>query len=191
MAHDNLGNLLVSGGLPPYTEITQLGAGWSTKTATAFAAVVTMPLTVANLEVVNNSAQKSMVIDTIFSWQLLGTAVAWAHTVWAQVGAKVYSANTALVIGSANGLPTYTSAVGSEAATAITQTVVATEWRVFPGSSAQAGTAAATPFGANVGQVDGRLIVPPGKALHVAVSASVTTASAFQCGASWFLVDLG
>lgn len=177
--------LLIEGGLPPYAEMTRRGNRWKVATSTAFAPVAAVPTTTAPLEIVNNHATLCMVIDTIWVWQLLGTAVVWSITPWAQVGAAVYSGNTALNIYSANGSVAYASATGTPAKTAINQTVVAAGWEPFPGSTMNFGLAAATPGGAVIGQVDGRLVVPPGKALHVAVSGSVATASSMQCGASW------
>lgn len=181
---------LVSQGLPPYTELTRQGRRWKVATATPFAAIVALPTTTANLEVKNNHPTLSLVVDAIYSWQLLGTAVVWAHTPWAQVGTPVVSGVTALVVYNSNGTAGYTSTANTALVTAITQTVVANGWECFPGSTMNNGLAAATPGGANVGQVDGRLIVPPGKALHVAVSGSVNTASAFHCGASGFFAAL-
>ena len=133
MASDKNNNLLVSGGLPPYGKIARDGEMWSTMIATPIAAIVALPTTLANLEIHNNG-QRYMHVDTIWSWQLVGTAVAWAHTAWACVGQPVYSANTGLVIGGGNG-DTYTSATTSEVRTAITQTMVANGWRVFPGET--------------------------------------------------------
>lgn len=187
MAHDSSGNLLVAKGNADYSKIAREGDMWSTMIATSIAAIVALPTTLANLEI-NNHGQRYMVVDTIWSWQLLGTAVVWSHTPWACVGEQVYSANTALVIGGAKG-DTYTSATTSEVRTAITQTVVANGWRTFPGSTMNFGLAAATPGGANVGDVNGRLVVPPGRSLYVSVTGSVNTASAFHVGASWFMVD--
>ena len=187
MAHDNNGNLLVSQGLAPYAQITREGEMWSTMIATPIAAIVALPTTLANLEVHNNG-QRYMIVDTIWAWQLTGTAVAWGANPWAQVGAPVYSANAALVIGGGNG-STQTSATTSEIRTAITQTVVANGWRVFPGSTISQSVAAATPGILNVGNVEGRLVVPPGRSLHVCVTASVNTASAFHVGASWFMAE--
>ena len=182
MAHNLEGDLHVAQGVAPYTKVTRRGDMWVVQTATAFAAVVTVPATVAPLEIHNNSATRYMVVDSIWSWQLLGTAVVWSHTPWAQVGAAVYSANTALVFYGGSGL-SFTSSTSQEARTAINQTVVANGWQAFPGSTMNFGLAAATPGGACVGLVEGRLVVPPDSALHVAVSGSVTTASAFHCGA--------
>ena len=187
MANDSNGNLLIAEGAAQFANVTKEGEMWSTSIATPIAAIVGLPTTLANLEIHNNGT-RYMIIDTIWSWQLLGTAVVWSHTPWAQVGAPVFSANTALVIGGGNGTTT-TSATTSEVRTAITQTVVANGWRVFPGSTMNFGLAAATPGGANVGDVDGRLVVPPGRALHVSVTGSVNTASAFHVGASWYMAE--
>ena len=175
---------LVSQNLLPSTMATLNGDRWKVRTATLFAPIVAMPSTLANLEIVNNRAGYVLEIDTIWSMQILGTAVVWSHTPWAAVGLKVYAANTALVVYSANGAPSITSAADSIIQTAITQTVVESGWEVFPGSTMNFGLAAATPGGANVGQVDGRLVVPYGKSLYVAVTGSVATASSMQCGAS-------
>src|SRR3990167_9036565 len=90
MAHNDHGDLLVASGLPPFESLARAGNTWSVATATAFPPVVTKPLTVAPLEIVNNSGDQYMTINHIWSWQLLGTAVVWAHTIWAQVGAAVY-----------------------------------------------------------------------------------------------------
>lgn len=174
--------LLVAMGMPPYTEVTRRGDMWTVQTATPFAPIVAIPTTLAKLEVKNNHATRPFIVDRIWSWQLLGTAVVWAHTPWAQVGAPVVSAVTALVVYSSNGNTPYTSTTGSPLVTAVDQTVVAAGWQVFPGSTMNFGLAAATPGGANVGQVDGALVVPPGKALHICVSGSVATASSMHCG---------
>lgn len=189
VAANEQSELLIAGGLPPYTELTRKGDHWAVATATPFAAVVALPTTTAKLELKNNHT-RAMVIDTIWSWQLLGTAVVWSHTPWAQVGAAVVSAPAALVVYSGNGGQSYTGAATSLIVPAVDQTVVAAGWQVFPGSTMNFGLAAATPGGANVGQVDGRLVVPPGKSLHVTVSGSVNTASAFHCGATGFWADI-
>ena len=176
---------LVSQDLSPFAEVTRRGERWKVMTATPFTPLVVVPTTLAALEVKNNRSGYVMVIDTIWSWQLLGTAVVWSHTPWAQVGAAVVSANTALVEYSANGKTAVTSALTTDAVCAINQTVAANGWEIFPGSSMNFGLAAATPGGGNVGQVDGRLIVPYGKSVHVHATASVATASSMHVGVSW------
>jgi len=183
LSGNEMGDLLIATGEPRYTEAVRRGDAWSVSTATAFAPVAAVPTTTAALEIVNNHATRPFVVDAIWSWQLLGTAVVWSHTPWAQVGNAVYSANTALVLGDGRG-GSMASSTSTVLKTAINQTVVANDWRVFPGSTMNFGLAAATPGGACVGQVDGALIVPPKMSLHIAVSASVATASSMHCGAS-------
>lgn len=187
---NELDELITAKGLPDYTDLTRKGMGWNVMTATAFAGIVGVPSTTAQLEVKNGNASRSLVVESIWAYQLLGTAVVWAIVPWAQVGAAVVSAVTGLVVNSQNGKASYTSAAGTDLVTAINQTVVARGWRPFPGSTSPFGLAAATPGGVVVGQVDGRLIVPPGMALHVAVSSSVNTASALHCGAAGYFASI-
>lgn len=187
---NELDELLIARGLPEYTEMTRKGMGWNVMTTTAFAGVQAVPSTTAALEVKNNHASRAFVVESIWAYQLLGTAVVWAITPWAQVGASVVSAVTGLAINSQSGKASYTSAAGTDLVTAINQTVVARGWRPFPGSSVNFGLAAATPGGVVVGQVDGRLVVPPGMSLHVAVTSSVNTASALQCGAAGYFAAI-
>lgn len=188
---NELDQQLVSQGLPPYSEITRIGTRWKTMTVTPFAPIVAVPTTLANLEVANTVPGYCFVIDTIFAWQLLGTAVVWQITPWAEVAVSVFSGNTALVVASGNGTAQYASAAtGTQLKTAITQTSVANGWEVFPGSTTSWGLAAATPGGATIGQVDGRLIVKNGFSVFVAVTGSVATASSVHCGVAGYLVPI-
>jgi len=180
---------LVADGLPRFTELTRRGRGWAVQTATPFAPIVALPTTLAKLELKNNHASMSMVVEGIWSWQLLGTAVVWSHTPWAQVGAPVVSAVAALLVADNKG-GAATSAAGSPIVPAVDQTVVANGWRAFRGSTMNFGLAAATPGGLCYGEVDGALIVPPGKSLHVCVSGSVATASSMHCGAAGFWANI-
>ena len=180
---DEINNLLTAQGMPPYTDIVRRGKGWSVQTATAFAPGVAQPSTVAKLEVKNNTTQL-FVIDRVWAQQLLSTAADQAYSVWAQVGAAVVSAVTALVVYPMNGVGKYTSVLGGDLITAIDQTVVANGWQPF--ATQEWGLAAATPGGTLIGNVEGRLVVPPGLAVHVMVEGSIATASSFHCGVSGF-----
>jgi len=182
--------MLVGGGLPPYALHTALGERFSTKTATAFAPIVVIPSTLAHLEITNNHATKYMIVDAIWAWTLVGAASAIAHTVWGQVGLSVQSSVTGLKIGNSVGNLEITSAANSDAVTAINQTVVASGWDVFPGSGGDGNLGAALPGGLNIGRVDGRLVVPPGKALHIASVGTIATASSKHVGASWYLSEI-
>lgn len=180
---------IVAAGLLPFTEMTRRARGFVVQTATPFAAIVGLPTTLAKLELKNGHPTRSMVIEGIWSWQLLGTAVVWSHTPWAQVGTAVVSAVAALLVADGKG-NSYTGAAGAAVVPAVDQTVVANGWRAFRGATMNFGLAAATPGGLCYGEVDGALIVPPGKSLHVAVSGSVNTASAFHCGAAGYFADI-
>lgn len=181
-------DLLVAQGLPPYTDLTRRGLRWKVKTATAFTNLVVLPTTLANLEIKNNTTNSSMVIDTIWGWQIIGSAVAEGYAIFAQVGAAVIGSIDTLVVYSANGRPSYTSGVSAPVSTDTEQTVAANGWEQFPGSTATKALNAATPGAGLVGQVDGRLIVPPGKALHIAVTGSVATATGWHAGAAWYML---
>lgn len=181
---------MVAQGMPPYADLTRRGVRFKVATATPFTPEVVLPTTVAKLEVKNQFLNQVLVIDTIWSWQLLGTAVVWSHTPWAQVGAPVVAADTALVVYYSNKVSPVASAAGTQLRTAINQTVVANGWECFPGSTMNFGLAAATPGGANVGQVDGRLIVPPSLSVHLTVTASVATASSIHCGVSGYVLPI-
>ena len=74
-------DLMIAQGMPNYTEVARRGDLWTVQTATPFAAVVALPTTTAKLEVKNNTANRMMVVDTIWSWQLVGTAVVWSHKI--------------------------------------------------------------------------------------------------------------
>jgi hypothetical protein len=189
MAHDSDGNLFIAQGAAPYLKIAEDGEFWTVQTATPFAPVAALPTTTAKLELKNNTADRLMVVDGIWVWQLLATAVVWQVTPWAQVGAAVVSAVTGLVVYPNNGGAPYTSAATSPIVTAIDQTVVASGWQTFPGCTTSWGLAAATPGGAVHGDVNGRLVVPPGRALHVTVTGSVATASSQHCGARVYFKD--
>lgn len=185
---NDLKDLFISQNLPPYAAMTLNGYRWKVRTATAFTAQVVLPATVANLEIKNNHATSLMVVDTIDAWQIVGSAVAEGFALFAQVGAAVIGSIDSLVVYSANGSAKYTSGAATDISTDTEQTVVAAGWEQFPGSTWGKALNAATPGGGLIGQVDGRLIVPPGKALHIAVTGSVGTATGWHCGASWFLV---
>ena len=190
MPNDILTNLKVSQGAPDHMEITRLGGGWTAQTATLFAPLVAVPTTVAALELWNNTNNDmTMVIDTLFADQVLGTAATQTYAIFACVCIpKAVPTLTALTVNSLSGRGPYTSAVGSRVVTGVGTTVIAAGWR--PWGDVQAwGTAAATPGNAWHVNVDGRLLVPPGCSLALHVVGSLATASTFQVGASWYEVS--
>ena len=179
------------GNYPRYAEAARLGNGWSIMTATAFAPVAALPTTTARLELWNNSnSGMVMIADQVFAFQLLSTAAGQTYAVWAMVTTqKDNPTNTALTIYSNSGRPFITTTAVSRIVSAVDTTVVANGWRPF-GAVQAWGTGVATPGNSLLGEVEGRLIVPPGCSLCVVVVGSLATASTFHCGASWFEAPL-
>jgi hypothetical protein len=190
MPNNATGDLfVVQGTVPQYTEATRSGTGWNTQTATAFAAFAGVPTTTTRLEIFNNTqgpGAVSLIIDGLWADQILATAVSWSAQIFAMVTTqKAIPTNTALDICSHSGRAKYTTTAAGRIVTAINTTVVENGWRPW-GPPMAWGTAAATPGPSWSADVNGRLIVPPQASLCVAIMASVTTASAFQAGASWY-----
>ncbi len=182
--------LLVAQGLPPYTEITRLGQGWTVQTTTLFAPIAAYPSTTARLEGFNNSGNLAMVIVDLFAAQVLSTAATQTYAIGAMVTtAKAAPTNTALVLASLSGKGAITTTAAGQLITAVDTTVVANGWR--PWGNPQAwGTAAATPGNAWSAEVNGKLVVPPGASICVAPFGSIATASSFQCGFSFYWAPL-
>ena len=183
--------LLTNQGNAPYTELARQGI-WNVATVTAFAPIIAFPTTVARLEIFNNSAAAGPLITLqiidLFAFQLLGTAATQTYAIWAAVATEAAPSSTALSVFSQSGKPLFTSGASSSIITGVGTTMVANGWR--PWGTVQAwGTAAATPGNSLVAEVHGKLLVPPGAALHLQVVGSLATASTFQTlGASFAAV---
>lgn len=183
--------LIVAQGLPPYTEMTRLGEGWTVQTSTLFAPLVAVPSTTAALELWNNTnSGVDLILDTVFADQILSTAATQTYAIYAMVTVpKAVPTLTALALNSMSGKAVLTSSVGAKVVTGVGTTVIANGWR--PWGIAQAwGTAAATPGNAWHAEVNGRLIAPPGCSICLHVVGSLATASTFQVGASFYLADV-
>lgn len=183
--------LLVSEGLPKYTEWNRRGKIWRVKTSTAHAPIAAVPTTTARLELFNPiTSLESIVVIGFYAFQLLSTAATQTYSIWGQVTAtKAAPTAAALVIASANGGDPVTGATGSFVVPAVDTTVVDTSWMPF-GSVQSWGTAAATPGNGWYAPVDGALIAPPGHSICVAPVGSIATASSFQCGVLFAMVSL-
>ena len=188
---DGVGDLFAGARqLPEYTEATRAGNGWSCRTATLFAPDAAYPATTAALEIWNQTTScMVMIVDTLFAVQILSTAATQTYAIFAQVYTKAAPTLTALSVYSASGRNPYTTTVGTRVVTGVGTTVIANGWR--PWGNPQAwGTGAATPGNAWSAEINGRLIVPPGASLQIAVAGSLATASTFQAGASWYEAPL-
>lgn len=184
------GSLKFSKGLPDYTSMSMKGQGWTAQTATLFGSIAAYPTTTARLELFNNNPGWVMVVSDLFAAQILATAVSTAWAIFAMVTtSKAAPTNTALLVCSTSGKDAYTTTAASPLVTAVDTTVVANGWRPF-GPGMGWGTAAATPGSSISAPVDGKLLVPPNRSLCIIPVNSVATASAFQCGATFYWESL-
>ena len=180
------GNLLMAQGNPSYLETRRRADSWSVFLATASEALVTVPSTLAHLEVHNNGS-RLLVVSDLHLYRVLGTAVGVGENLWVMITRKAVPTLGALVLYSNSGKASVTPTVASEIVTGIDTTVVADGW--MPYGLGTAYLAAATPGSASNIPINGKLVVPPGCSICVSIGASVNTASAFHCGITYDLVD--
>lgn len=167
--------LLVASGSAPYREIVRMGRAFFVNTAAAIGAVVAIPTTAVLFALYNNEPDggRSYVIDWVGATNVVSTAVATQAQLIALVGQirEAIPADAALAIKKLNGVGSGndTKARTILNATALPATTgLATNW--FPlGQSVGKPGVAATPGYGLFSQVDGRIIVPPGRyfAMHV------------------------
>lgn len=175
---------IVAQGQMPYTEIVRQGQQWSTMATAAVAALVVRPSTTAALELWNGypAGGKSLVIDRIFTHNLVGVANS-AMGMYAMVTTvKAAPSSASLVVNGGSG-----KAYGGPVINAVSTTVVANGW--FPFGMGGNVVTVTTPGITLEAKVEGRLIVPPGASLCIHVVAS-TTGATFTSGASWAEVQL-
>lgn len=182
--------LLVAQGAAPYSEIVRTGRAWEVHTVAAIAAVVARPTTAVMLAIYNNEPDdgKVIVLDRVWALNEVSTAVASQATLLGCLGQVREAApvDAALPINPLNGMGG--AGGGSRMrsilnATALPATTgLAANWRVLPGQTGgQKPGAAATP-GYFVGaQIDGRIILPPGRYFGIHVMANVI-GETFTCG---------
>lgn len=172
---------LVAGGLPPYAEGVRKGKGWGTMATAAVAALVVRPSTVAAFEIYNGyTTGPSLIIDRIFSHNLVTTAAVEGWSLWACVTSpKAAPTNGGFTVRGNSG-----KAYGGSVIAAAGTTILDSGWFPWTNGISTAG-AGVTPFGAAVANVEGRLIVPPTCSLCLHVVASLT-GQTFCSGAQWF-----
>lgn len=182
---DALKNLFVAMGAVPYMDLTRRGHGYQTMATAAVAGLVVRPTTTAALEIFNNLATKSLVIDRIFTQWLVTTNVVESAILYAMVTLpKAAPTDAALAVTSMSGKPATTKHVLTAAST----TVVDNGW--FPwGESFSKGAGGVVPHGGIVAEVKGRLIVPPLCSLCLHVLASLV-GDTFTSGAAWYEEEL-
>jgi len=183
---DAQSNMLVAQGNPGYMETRRRNEGWTVLISAASEALVVAPTTLAHLEVHNNG-ERLMVVSDLHLWRLIGTGVGVGEHLWVMVTRKAIPDLDALVIYSMSGKASITPTATSEIVTSVDSVVVADGW--MPYGLGTAYLAAATPgTGSNI-PINGKLVVPPGCSICLAIGSSVNTAAAFHCGITYDLVS--
>ena len=176
-----LGYQVQAQGQTPYEYPVTQGQYWATMATSAVAGLVVRPSTVAALELWNGNQPggASLIVDRLFSQNLVATAVNSAAGLWAQVTTTKAAPSTAslAVVGG------YGKAYGGNVINAVGTTVVANGW--FPFGPEYIASNAAAPGGSWEAIVQGRLIVPPQCSLCIHVVGSIV-GDTYCSGASWF-----
>lgn len=190
LALDPFGGLVVSQGLPPLAELVRQGQSWY-KVTDAENCVTAIPTTTAPHTFWNGNPTggKSMVIDRL-SWMCSVSAA--AASMFSMVGmvnrfplsAQAATADTATGVQGLAGSPPYTGG----AKTSHTVTVVNDGWLPLS-ETFHSGALTATVGISLVVPVEGRIVLPPGYALSLAVLAANTTAEGVV-GFAWHEMQL-
>lgn len=180
---------LVALGASPYGEIVKIGRAFETKSAAALAAVVAVPTVVNMLSIWNGEPDngRSLVIDRVWGLNVVSTAVASQCTLIGCLGqTRVQAiAASAFAKNALNGNAGNDTKVIASIANLDAVTGVVANWRVLPGQTGGLKTgAAATPGYFANSQVDGRIIVPPGRLFAMHVLANVI-GETFIGGIEW------
>lgn len=185
------GEVLVANAASFYGEIVRVGRAFEVHTTAAIAAVVARPTTAVMLAIFNNEPDdgKLGIIDRAWALNEVSTAVASQAVLLGVLGQvrEAPPADAALAINALNGMGGKDSRVRSILnATALPAgTGLAANWRVLPSQSGgQKPGAAATPGYFVNSQIEGRIIVPPGRYFGIHVMANVV-GETFTCGIEW------
>lgn len=183
--------LLIAQGSSQYEEIVKMGRAFECHTTTAVAAVVAVPTVAVLLQLFNKdsagSGARVLVIDRVWALMAAGTAAAGQATIIGAPGqtSVAQPTNAALAINALNGNGSLDSKALNSTANLDAVTGVAANWRVLPGQTGgmKVGAAATPGVFANA-EVNGRIIVPAGRAFGIHVLADVV-GSTFTVGVEW------
>lgn len=181
------GTTMLNNGFGRKTELTRRGRGWQTMATSAVAALVVRPTTVAALEIYNgNGAGLALVIERIFTQNLVSTAVNSNGGLWAMITApKAAPSSASLALRGKAGLTTYgkINGYGGGVVNAVGTTVVDNGW--FPYGPNYTASNAAAPGGSFEADIAGALIVPSGCSLCVHVVGSIV-GDTYCSGVDWY-----
>ena len=193
MATGPVGDLYTSDIFPSGAELSRRYPSFSLCQATGTAPLVAIPTTTTAFELYNNTAsvgtESYLIIDSIFSFRLLGTAAGFTWGLWGCVAsAKAAPTGEALNLGSLAGKPTRALlTAGDSLLVGRGTTVIANGWRPWGVATIELHTESAVPQGTLAVDVFGKMIVPPSAALCLhAVANTATGTNVF--GASGWIV---
>ena len=177
--------LLISDGLPRYTEMGRRGTGYQVIATSAVAALVVRPGVAAAVEIWNGYSPggPSLIIDRLFSHNLVSstTALGGGAGIWAQVTLPVSTAiASTLTTKGTNG-----KAYGGPVRVAVATTVVDNGWYPWGTTRIRESAGSVVPAGILTAEINGRLIVPPNASLCIHV-VSGYTGDTFCSGALWY-----
>ena len=183
------GDALIAAGDSDFVEVNRQGKGFIVRSTTATAPVIALPTTTAGLGIYNQAPDKgkSIIIDSIFAVQItVGVNFTQNNIIYVQGQTRVAPFTTLLdTVRKGNGLGPETSTVALvKAGGAILDAVtgVAIGWMPI-GDSVTTGVNSLV--GATItADVDGLLIIPPGRQFGINVFSSHTTGT-WNVGMTW------
>lgn len=178
----------IADGQGPYANARRAHEHESAIQTAATAGLIARPSTVSAITIHNgeNQGGKSLVIDRIFTHNLVSTAIKTYFGLWYTVHLAMdpLANDIATLRGSGDGRRPDISVVR----VAVAATVVNDGW--FPcGREGSISETASTPQGIAEWEAKGRLVVPPGHGISVQVVASLA-ADTFTSGLSWWRTQL-
>ena len=177
---------LVAQGLPRYTEMTRLGQGWQVITTTGVAGLVVRPSTLSLATLFNNEAGggASYIIDRIFAFNLVSTAVVGQAGLWICMHPQITKPTADITA-----FRGYTGKQGHPggAILDVDATVLDQGW--FPVGVSQNLVNGITPGALLEFLPEGRFIVPPQQAISVQVVSNVV-GNTYTVGFGWYEVQL-
>lgn len=199
LALSEQGELLVANATAQYSEIVRPGRAFKAGTTTAVAAVVAIPTTAVGFAIYNNEPDggRSYIIDRVWAQNVVSTAVASQAQIMVLVGqvretapTNAMPANALVNLNGNGGVDTRVRAILT--ATALPATTGLQGYWLPVGANGVKPGVAATPGYGMFAEVNGRIIVPPGRYFAIHVIANVV-GETFQMGVEWHekMINLG
>jgi hypothetical protein len=171
-----------------YEEMIRVGRSFEVHTTAAVAGIVAIPTTAVLAQIWNGEPDdgRCLIIDRCWALGIAGPATAGQNALIGALGqTRVAAPAAALAKTNLNGLGGGDTRVVTATAVLDAVTGVAAAWRVLPGQTGgQKIGAAATPGVFINAEVNGRIIVPPGRAFGIHVF-SDAVGNTFVAGIEW------